>query len=268
MGESYSESIRRILGSHYAEAFDGVVDKPPSRLLRGEGTERPYFILKIDLVESTRLLLGKRRSTYLKLAHVFLSTVDRITQDFGADASQVEYAGDSVLAYFPEDRVAAEDVILAACYARAAVKYIQELDAVLGALKLQSKVVLHHGTLLMSKIGPRANTSLTAIGMPIHVVSKIEKEISPGMGRVTKEFFDKVDRQNRKFFLPVRRSVAGLSAPFSSPDPAQVGNEFYRLFGVKPPPQRESITPPVQPELPIIGYSLNWVFLNRVLGIS
>ena len=81
--------IKELLQRHYAEAAEGLVDKPPSQLLRGEGTEKSFYIMKIDLVGSTQLLLGRKKSTYLKLAHTFLSTVDKITQNFGADPDQV-----------------------------------------------------------------------------------------------------------------------------------------------------------------------------------
>src|SRR6185369_17791980 len=99
------KTIEDIIRKHYAEAVGGMVDKVPSALNRGEGTEREFYMLKIDLVDSTTFLWTRTHKTYLKLAHTFLSSVDEITREFGADDGQVEYVGDSIIAYFRTDKV-------------------------------------------------------------------------------------------------------------------------------------------------------------------
>lgn len=249
------QDIYELLERHYEEAAGGIVDKPPSKLLRGEGTEKNFFILKIDLVGSTRMLKNSRKATYLKLAHTLLSSIDKLTQDCGADPEQTEYAGDSVLAYFPESAVSAEDVITAACYSRAAVLGMQRLDATFKMLKPICKVVLHYDTLLVSKIGPRAGSFTTAIGHPIHHVAKIEKEISADIGRVTERFFGQVAKENRKFFAPVYEDkqveiqapappmlngMYGLGAPGYTPLLASL------LNGSISPPPRTTLLPQYQ----------------------
>lgn len=246
------------------------MDKPPSRLLRGEGTEKNFFILKIDLVGSTKMLMRCRKGTYLKLAHTFLSSIDKITQDFGADPNQVEYAGDSVLAYFPEEAVPAEDVLQAACYSRAAVLGIQRLDATFRSFKPICKVVLHFDTLLVSKIGPRASSFITAIGHPLHQVAKIEKEISADTGRATEKFFGRIAKENRKFLAPVYEEkqvpvfvpdtqalngLLGLGAPSYNQPIADI------LFGNKPQAQQYRI------EKNLIGYDLRWPMLFNALKL-
>lgn len=274
-----SQRIRQLLVTHYAEAADGLVDKPPSRLMRGEGTERNYYIFKIDLVGSTGILLAKRKSTYLKLAHVYLSTVDKITQEFGADAAQVEYAGDSVFAYFPEDKADAEHVLAAACLSRFSVDSIGELDETLKSLKLRSKIVLHFAPLVVSKIGPRASSVLTAIGFPIHRVAKIEKEIGAGVGRVTTEFYAKLAKENRNFLSRVTEApppqaptpvalTEYLESLIGGPNPAASG---LRLFGLDQPPYvapRHQPQPVQPPEPKVIGYNINWLGLYRALGLT
>lgn len=50
-------------------------------------------------------------------AHAYLSTVDAITQQFGAEREQTEYQGDSVLAFFPGRGNSVEEVVSAAVQA-------------------------------------------------------------------------------------------------------------------------------------------------------
>lgn len=209
----YIGIISGYLDTHYSESASGLVDKSPSKLARGEGTEKSFFIMKIDLVNSTKLLMGRRQATYLKLAHTFLSTLDRIVQDFGADGSQTEYAGDSILAYFPSVNVDAQNVLAAACYCREAVNKIKTLDATLGSLDLKSKIVLHHAPLVVSRIGPRADSVLTAIGHPLHVVAKLEKTVPENGGRATTAFFKELKHDSKKFLNPLyseRRQLSDL----------------------------------------------------------
>ncbi len=255
--------IQELLQRHQGEAADGLVDKPPSLLLRGEGTEKSFYIMKIDLVGSTQLLLGRRKSTYLKLAHTFLSTIDKITQDFGADPDQVEYAGDSVLAYFAENKASAEDVIKAACYSRAAVQQIQYLDGVLNTLQLKCKVVLHFDTLLVSKIGPRANSILTAIGHPIHHVAKLEKEILADQGWATDKFFQQVEMGNRKFLGPVYEEKKVPEFSILTPP---VANTL--LASILYPQQHHVPQPQYRIERKVIGYNLRWILLFRALELT
>lgn len=287
---AYHDRVKEILGQHYAEAAGGLVDKPSSRLSRGEGTQKNFFILKIDLVGSTRLLMGRRPATYLKLAHTYLSTVDRICQDYGADPLQTEYAGDSVLAYFP-DTASAEDVLEAACYSRAAVKGIKELDTTLSSLDLKCKVVLHFAPLVVSKIGPRASSVLTAIGYELHRVAKIEKDLSTGVGRATEQFFQKVSRQNKKFFFPVYvetptpvpppiTPATNLLLGHVAPQTAQNG-EITLASILRPASLPGAMTPlglgtvlgsvppfeSVRTDRTLIGYNLIWPQLFRALQI-
>ena len=263
------EYISDLLGHHYEEAHNGVVDKAPSRLTRGEGTEKNFYILKIDLVGSTGLLLKRHKSTYLKVAHTYLSTIDEITQSFGADPDQVEYAGDSVLAYF-QDSVSAEDVISAACFSRAAVMELRKLDETLSKLNLRCKIVLHYAPLLVAKIGPRANSITTAIGHPLHRVAKIEKNIDSDIGRVTKEFYKKIYRENKKYLTPVYTEKL-VQVP-ATPALDFVANS---LFGSSINQNSLSIldvlTSPPQPqwrtERTVIGYNLLWGRLFRALDL-
>lgn len=268
--------INDLLEKHNDEASEGFVDKPASRLLRGEGTERKYYIMKVDLVGSTQLLLRRRKETYLKLAHTFLSTIDKITQDLNADPIQTEYAGDSVLAYFPEGSASAEDVITAACYARAAVMGIGQLKGIIGQLNPRCKIVLHFDSLIVSNIGPRANAQVTAIGFPLHVVAKLEKEISSDTGRTTEKFYQQVNRENKKFLAPVyiERQVpiepSPLSTGYSHPAALGIGRPnrtLADLLGEQPLNIPLQTQPQYQIEKQLIGYDLKWSMLFQALNL-
>ncbi len=288
--------VNELLISHFAEASDALVDKAPSDLRRGEGTNRPFYILKVDLAGSTRLLLGKRHATYLKLAHTFLSTVDQITQDFGADDRQVEYVGDGLFAYFPATAGAAERVLQAAFYAKSAVNMMANLGGAVGELRPKCRIVIHYDTLTVAKIGPRAGSILSAIGWPIHKVAKLEGTISPGVGRATIEYRTQLNQANRKYLNAVyvedRVLIPTPPPPVSfsfNSDPNS--NTLAGLYGIGLPTQRtgllnlrdgafgtqpntlaslsiNSAAPIPQAyrlEKRVVGYDVNWTLLAQVL---
>jgi class 3 adenylate cyclase len=293
---NYLDQVSAYLDTHYAEAADGLVEKLPSRLCRGEGTERNFYILKIDLVRSTQLLYRRRSSTYLKLAHTFLSTVDRIVGDYGADRKQTEYAGDSVLAYFP-DSVSALDVLAASCYCRAAVKRIGKLDQTLASINIQCKIALHYAPLIVSNIGPRGESVLTAIGHPIHVVAKLEKDVPENAGRATVPFHDQLVKPGRKYLSaiyseanppvlprieptfpdsrvsllaslldpqpqsPVPQTILGLAAALRHPASGGLGGGLTVLGAAA------AYQPQPQVNKTVKGYRINWGFLYPDLGI-
>lgn len=288
------DEIRAVLRAHYDETQDGLVEKAPSRLTRGEGTRKSYYILKIDLVNSTLMLQGRRAETYLRYAHTFLSTIDRITQMFGADREQVEYAGDSVLAYFPES-VPAFDVVAAACFAKVAVEQMRTLDRTMGSFAWACKIVIHFDSLIVARIGPRSASFVTAIGYPLHRVAKLEKTIVSGTGRATPEFYRRVDQPQRRYLSPVysanqAATPAAVSTLHTQPNPTP---NLARLTGLTvqtPPPPNllttlltgssfpsslrasglllptSSSTPPVPPP-EIIGYDLKWDVLFQILQL-
>lgn len=299
------DDVRAIVQSHYREVAQGFVDKTASTLGRGEGIQKHFYIIKIDLAESTAVLAGRRPETYLKVAHTFLSSIDRIARQFGADGEQVEYQGDSVIAYFPE-RVRAEDVLKAACLMRAAVAELSTLDRTMGSLNLRCKIVIDFALLIVAKIGPRASSIVSAIGHPIHLIAKIEKTIGPDKGRVTLAFRARVER---RFWMcmPAVRGPAG-PAPIATAvtaSPARYATSLKSLFGdgiQSPPPRRDhsalvdalmgrstprssqvdaasiirnsgmlpmaAATVPSPPLGDIIGYDIAWGTLYRQLGIA
>jgi len=197
-----SDELTCILQKYYNEANKGLKnDKAPSGLNRGQGTEKGYYIFKIDLVKSTFFLATRLSQTYLKLAHVFLSSIDEITRKYSADASQVEYAGDSVLAYFDASKVPALDVLLAAYWSREAALKMKALDPAFKSYNCKTKVVLHYGKLIMAKIGPWGDYRISAIGKELHRVAKLEKKVTGGVGHVTKEFAQRLELKARRKLL-------------------------------------------------------------------
>lgn len=260
----FLREVHDLLKRHYGEVSEGgIVEKSPSRLARGEGTTRKFFILKIDLVGSTMMLRGRRNGTYLKLVHTYLSTVDQICQTFGADPNQMEYAGDGLLAYFMENNTASDDVLKAAYYCSEAVKGLQSLDTTLGGMKPRCKVVLHYADLMVARIGPRANSMLTAIGHPIHKVAKMEKDIASGTGRATKEFYKALP-----FAWKKNLSVVHDSIPIATPRPP-LPPPIYRLGDLLLQPTQRlsalgglSAAQPSPPPQSLGNYSLSDVLMQ------
>lgn len=261
--------IDELLNKHYNETSDGLVDASPSRLTTGQGTEKNFYILKIDLAGSTRMFQARHSSTYLKFSHTYLSTLDKITQDYGADPAQTEYAGDSVLAYFPEN-VPAENVLVAACLCRMAVIRIAKLPGVVGNLNPKCKAVLHYAPLIVAKIGPRASSFISAIGQPIHKVAYIEKEISVDIGRATIEFYKQLKQINRKFLSEQCTERLVEIPSFQLPVFNNYISNTNRIADILMSISAPVVTPPPQyrREKTIHGYNLNWGLLNRELGLA
>ena len=260
-----SEDLDSLLWRYYTEASQGLVDVSPSRLTRGQGTEKGFYIFKVDLANSTKSLLLSRRATYLKLAHTFLSTVDEITYESGADNNQTEYVGDGLIAYFPESTQISK-ILTAAVMCREAVLRLKKLDATLGNLDLNFRIVIHYDTLVMAKIGRRGESIISAIGLPIHKVCKIEETINPGVGRVTKEFYQRVSRELRQYFLEVSESKQVACAPIYAPAPVRTSTLANLLYAST----EGFYTPPAityKLEKTILGYNLNWFKLKQTLGL-
>lgn len=262
-----------ILQKYYDEANKGLnSDKAPSALNRGEGTEKEYYIFKIDLVGSTLFLGNKFPQTYLKLAHVFLSSIDEITREYGADASQVEYAGDSVLAYFDVAKVPALDVLLAAYWSREAALKIKTLDDSFKRYSCKTKVVLHYGKLIMAKIGPWGDYRLSAIGKELHRVSKLEKRVSGGVGHVTKEFGQRLElKARRKLLTGVYESQKVETQPVPSLLPQTGLSDTVGFLGlgrlVPPVPQPTLLTAGMtKTEEVLTHWKVRWPLVERYIN--
>jgi class 3 adenylate cyclase len=196
-----AREVEDLVKTHLDEAGGGVIDCQVSELARGESTTRDYFILKIDIVGSTRFLYRARGAPYVRLAHAYLSSVDKITQSYGADPEQTEYHGDSVLAFFPLRGNAAEDVLTASAWSHFAVKRLRELDEDFRALALSARTVLHYGPLNVANIGPYGESHRVAIGIPIHQAASREKSVDGGKIWVSEAFAKELRRDIRAQLL-------------------------------------------------------------------
>lgn len=261
-----AKTISEILNKYYGEADGGMVDKVPSSLNRGEGTETEFYIMKIDLCGSTRFFYRRSPQTYLKIAHTFLSSVDEITRYFGADADQAEYVGDSVIAYFRASDVDASAVLLAAYFSRLAALRMQALDATLKQYPFKTKVVLHYGKLIMAKIGPWRDARISAIGFELHRVCKMEANVNAGQGKATKEFGGKLKPPDRKFLSAntITKQVPVEAPP--APSPALTFGIGLRDYAI-PPRGLHSILdspslylqePRYKMETEVVDYTINW----------
>jgi class 3 adenylate cyclase len=170
-----ARTVQDLVARHLAEASAGTVECNVSELNRGEATLRRYYMLKTDLVGSTMVLQNEPNDVYLKLAHAYLSSVDRITQEYGAQRDQTEYAGDSVIAFFPVHGNTALGTLVAACFSHYAARVLRKSDSQMARLGLQTRTVLHYGELLVAVIGPHGESHRVAIGLPMHEVGHREK---------------------------------------------------------------------------------------------
>jgi len=211
-----AKTIDEILQKYYDEADGGMVQKAPSTLNRGEGTEKEYFIYKIDLVGSTIFTWSRSHQTYLKMAHTFLSTVDEITRHYGADDNQVEYAGDSVIAYFPKS-VGALNVLYAAYVCRDATLRMKSLDTTLRKFPFHTKTIIHFGKLIMAKIGPHGDSMVSAIGPALHKACKMEKDVLAGEGRASKTFWEQLEGRQKILLKGNYKETQVLKQPEANP---------------------------------------------------
>lgn len=260
-----AKTIDEIIKKYYDEAVGGIVDKVPSALNRGEGTEREFYIIKIDLVDSTVFTWTRTHKTYLKLAHTFLSSVDEITREFGADDGQVEYVGDSIIAYFRADKVNALSVLYAAYYCREAALQMKSLDATFSKYHFLTKTIIHHGKLILAKIGPRGDTFVTAIGPAVHKACKMESRVSPGQSRVSTEFREKLMGREKLLLKPNYNETQVPKVPELPPATQSLSNLLYpssspaALLGMSPSdlarPTENFLTGAISPRRGLIDFA-------------
>jgi class 3 adenylate cyclase len=217
--------VDTLVQRHFEEASGTLRDCPVNELNRGESTRRNYFIFKIDLVGSTDTLRSVRPATYARIAHTYLSTVDRITQQHGAEGAQTEYHGDGVLALFPERGNAGTEVLRAAILSHYAVNKLRREAGMTG---LHPKVLLHFAPLVVAKIGPYNESHRVAIGVPIHLVSKKEKEIGPRQIWMSDEFARQLQQSDRAQLL-TRRTVQRTETKMVPDEAASYSDGLARL---------------------------------------
>lgn len=217
--------VDALVQRHLAEASGTLRDCPVNELNRGESTRRNYFIFKIDLVGSTETLRSVRPATYARIAHTYLSTVDRITQQHGAEGAQTEYHGDGVLALFAERGNVGTDVLRAAILSHYAVNKLRREAGVAG---LHPKVLLHFAPLVVAKIGPYNESHRVAIGIPIHYVSRKEKEIGARQIWMSDEFARQLRQPDRATLL-TRRTVQRIETKMVPEEPAAYSDGLASL---------------------------------------
>lgn len=232
------------------------MDKVPSALNRGEGTEREFYMLKIDLVDSTVFTWTRTHKTYLKLAHTFLSTVDEITREFGADDGQVEYVGDSIIAYFRADKVNALSVLHAAYYCREAALQMKTLDATFKKYHFLTKTILHHGKLILARIGPRGEKFVTAIGPELHKTCKMESRVAPGQSRVSSEFREKLQGREKLLLQPNYKETQVLKSP-EFPTATRILSDLLSMTPSDLARQKDSLAGATSPRCGLIDFARN-----------
>lgn len=254
--------IDSLMQKYFDEAEKSVTNTAPSSLRRGEGTLCDYYILKIDLCGSTAFLRLKQHTTYLKLAHVFLSSIDHITQHYGAESSQNEYAGDSVIAYFRCDAVDAFNVLLAAYYCRHAAAQMKDAYPAFKGYEFKTKVMLHKAKLIIAKIGPWGAHRVTAIGYGLHHVCKMEQKVKENQGRATTQFVDALGKTRSRFVNGNFIEEAIPVAPILATAPIRNLSDFAQTLYSTPPPSEHgllsrALAQPADMSRPLSGFAVS-----------
>lgn len=225
-----AEEVEELVAKHLGETRARAVDCTPQELSRGESTLRDYFIMKIDIVDSTLTFWPRSPATYVRFAHAYLSTIDRITQHFGAHRNQTEYHGDSVLAFFPSYGNTPEGVLTAAVYSHFAVRILRASPE-FRDIALNTKTLVHFAKLSVASIGPYGESHLVVLGMPIHLVAKKEKLVDAGKIWVSDEFAQQMQSTNVTAFLEQQFKTVITQKPL----PAYKPEDYLGALG-KPTP--------------------------------
>jgi hypothetical protein len=173
------------------------------------------------------------------------------------------------------------NVLKAAYFARTAMTKMKSLDQTFGNFPFKSRIIMHYGKLILGNIGPWGDYNLTAIGMPLHVVAKLEKNVQPDNGLATKEFAAKLSSEEKKTFLTGNYSESLVEVHDT---PAYISNKpsFNYNFGIgdfnlarkqlsplaallNPAPQAIVAKPRYETKQELVNYNVNWIRLQRFL---
>ena len=138
---------------------------------RPGGETRDLTILFMDLANFTRIseALGDR---VIELLGDYLSEMSTV---IGREQGTIDkFIGDGIMAFWNAP-VSVPDHALAACRAALACQLrLAELRAVEGRMKLEARIGLNSGAVLVGNIGSRDRLNYSAVGDPVNVASRLE----------------------------------------------------------------------------------------------
>src|SRR5262249_22002255 len=208
-----------------------------------DGERRYLTVLFADMRESMELLVQKD----LEEARQVLDGVIERMMDavHGAGGTVNQVMGDGIMALFGAP-VAQPDHAVRAC--RAALRMQESVASYAVALRhhrrnvrVQIRVGINSGDLILRAVGSDLRWDYTAVGMPTHIAARMEQIAAPGAILVTRETLKLVESEMRSRPLG-RVAVKGVPA----------GLEAFEILGLRPKPQPspcESLTPVLLPNL-------------------
>lgn len=138
---------------------------------RPGGETRDLTILFMDLANFTRIseALGER---VIELLGDYLSEMSTV---IGRERGTIDkFIGDGIMAFWNAP-LPVSDHALAACRAALACqRRLAELRAVEGRMKLEARIGLNSGAVLVGNIGSRDRLNYSAVGDPVNVASRLE----------------------------------------------------------------------------------------------
>jgi predicted ATPase/class 3 adenylate cyclase len=162
-------------------ARKALTERMPDPALAREGERKLVTVLFADLKGSMELVADRDPEEARQLLDPVLEHMCEAVEQYGGSVSQV--MGDGIMALFGAP-VAAEDHAVRACHAALS---MQELVRHYGddiqrshGIPIQIRVGLSSGEAVLSMSTHGLHASYTAIGLPVHIASRMEQMAKPG----------------------------------------------------------------------------------------
>lgn len=225
------DSIRDTFGSYLSpDVVTQILRSPEGVNLGGELKE--VTILVSDLRRFTSSTANLRPELVLKLVNLYLEKMVDVVINHGGIID--EFTGDGILAFFGAPRFLPASQAAAVKCAMEMQGRMPELNRELAALmpeirgtdgngiKLEMGIGINSGKLIVGNIGSEKRKKYGAVGVPINLAFRVEKETSGGDVLITQPVYEKVrDTVRTETITDV--TLKGIEGPVT----------LYRVLGLK-----------------------------------
>src|SRR5262245_32471975 len=230
------QASRRYLPAIRSES--GLAQPRPA----SDGERRYLTVLFADMRESMELLARQDLEEARQILDGVIERMMDAVHSAGGTVNQV--MGDDIMALFGAP-IAQRNHAVRAC--RAALRMQESVAAYAAALRrrgdvrVQIRVGINSGEVIVRAVGSDLRWDYTAVGMPTHIAARMEQIAAPGAILVTRETLKLVEGELRSRPLG-RVAVKGVPE----------GLEAFEILGLRPKPQPspcESLMPALLPNL-------------------
>lgn len=225
------DSIRDTFGSYLSpDVVTQILRSPEGVNLGGELKE--VTILVSDLRRFTSSTANLRPELVLKLVNLYLEKMVDVVINHGGIID--EFTGDGILAFFGAPRALPQSQAAAVKCAMEMQSRMPELNRELAELmpeirgadgngiKLEMGIAINSGKLIVGNIGSEKRKKYGAVGVPINLAFRVEKETSGGDVLITQPVYEKVcDTVRTETITDV--TLKGIEGPVT----------LYRVLGLK-----------------------------------